>query len=361
MRLAIITFLCATIATCWSCNTSDDSTSAPSFDRTTLLANIADRLIIDQYKQLDDHLQTLEAQAQAFTQTPNPQSLADTRQAWTAAFHQWQHCRTYTFGPGQSQTVDIARELGTFPIDPTGIENLITNMDIAFNSFATNTRGFLALEYLLYHPDNDQITIDQFANDDRATFLMALIQDIKTKVQAQHTGWIAYRDQFVNDNATDAGSSITQLFNAFNLSYEAAKNFKVGLPAGKRPGQSETAPTQVEAYYSGQSKAFIISHLQAIEAIWTGDQANQQGIGFQEYIASAPGGPELVTNTLQSWANIKDQANALPDIPLSEALTNDPTTADALHEAMNDHTRYFKSDISSLLGLYITYDSGDGD
>jgi uncharacterized protein len=36
-------------------------------------------------------------------------------------------------------------------------------------------------------------------------------------------------------------------------------------------------------------------------------------------------------------------------------------TVDALHTELQKHTRFFKSDMSSLLGIAITFSSGDGD
>jgi len=41
-------------------------------------------------------------------------------------------------------------------------------------------------------------------------------------------------------------------------------------------------------------------------------------------------------------------------------LQND-LNIEALYHELQIHTRYFKSDMSSLLGITITYSSGDGD
>jgi hypothetical protein len=38
-----------------------------------------------------------------------------------------------------------------------------------------------------------------------------------------------------------------------------------------------------------------------------------------------------------------------------------PTAATNFHTELQKHTRFFKSDMSSLLGLAITFSSGDGD
>jgi hypothetical protein len=46
---------------------------------------------------------------------------------------------------------------------------------------------------------------------------------------------------------------------------------------------------------------------------------------------------------------------------LDSLITTNPQPAIDLHTELQRHTRFFKSDLSSLLGLTITYSSGDGD
>lgn len=359
MKKFLFPFALAGIMLISACGSDDHEGSAnnPAFDRTAMLANMVDQHILSQYAEMNSQMAALAIAAQAFADAPDAQTLSAAQAAWTAAFGQWQYCRSFTIGPGDG-TIDIAREIGTFPINADGVETLISEMDTAFNSFQPNTRGLLAVEYLLYA--NDPIA-EMNSNANRPLFLMALVRNIAGKISAVHSGWESQGSSFASDNGTDAGSSTTQMFNAFNQSFETVKNFKVGLPAGKRPGQTESAPEQVEAYYSGQSVDFIRTHLKAVEAIWTGDTDAGEGIGFEEYIQSVSGGENLVNSTLDSWGQILQTVDNLPSQPLAQTIRDDPNAVNELHEQLTDHTRFFKSDMSSLLGLTITYDSGDGD
>mgnify|MGYP007059449494 CR=1 FL=1 len=46
---------------------------------------------------------------------------------------------------------------------------------------------------------------------------------------------------------------------------------------------------------------------------------------------------------------------------MSELITTDAGRLENLHTEMQKLTRFFKSELSSLLGISITYSSGDGD
>lgn len=74
------------------------------------------------------------------------------------------------------------------------------------------------------------------------------------------------------------------------------------------------------------------------------------------------GGSELIALTEAQWSKVEDALNAVPtDQPFSVLVANEHPAVDALHTELQKHTRFFKSDMSSLLGIAITFSSGDGD
>jgi predicted lipoprotein len=99
--------------------------------------------------------------------------------------------------------------------------------------------------------------------------------------------------------------------------------------------------------------------------IWNGTGADGTDYtGFKEYLAEVAGGPELIAATEQQLAVIQTALNAIPETPpLSAQIASDDamTKAVTLHDELQKNTRYFKSDMSSRLGIAITYSSGDGD
>ncbi|MFN3315759.1 MAG: hypothetical protein ACK40K_03035, partial [Raineya sp.] len=74
------------------------------------------------------------------------------------------------------------------------------------------------------------------------------------------------------------------------------------------------------------------------------------------------GGTALITSTENQWAVVKNAFDAVPPTPrISEQIVNSPAAFDKLHTELQRHTRFFKSDMSSILGIAITFSSGDGD
>jgi uncharacterized protein len=74
------------------------------------------------------------------------------------------------------------------------------------------------------------------------------------------------------------------------------------------------------------------------------------------------GGKELIELTKLQLEEIYKAINNLQaTVPLAEQIITSPVAVEALHTQLQRHTPYFKSDMSSLLGIQITYPSGDGD
>jgi predicted lipoprotein len=153
------------------------------------------------------------------------------------------------------------------------------------------------------------------------------------------------------------------LYNEFVRSFENIKNYKVGLPAGKRPGQTMPEPLRTEAFYSGYSLEALKEHLNAIRHIYDGNTGGGAVTpGFKAYLNSVVGGPELISATEAQWLLVKVALDAVPvDKPLSQLMQEEHLSIDALHTELQKHTRFFKSDLSSLLGIAITFSSSDGD
>ena len=134
------------------------------------------------------------------------------------------------------------------------------------------------------------------------------------------------------------------------------------MPLGRRAGQTQSDPKLVEAYYSKESILFLKAHFENIERIWYGKTLNgQDGIGFEEYLMSIEGGEAIVLETKAQLEEVKKAVELLPNEDLQTQITSNPTAVNSLLTEMQKLTRFFKSEMISLLGITITYDSGDGD
>jgi uncharacterized protein len=346
---------------------SDDTKAEPDFDRTVLLQNMADNIITPAYADLSVKVTSLQSASTTFTQNPTLTTLTTAQHAWEETYLVWQYANAFNFGPSSEEGLrkGLIEEIGTFPVSETKINTILSSGIYNLSDFNRDARGFLAVEFLLFSLiDDNQEIVDGFSSSIRKKYLNDLIANIKLRLDDVNTAWNGvYKSTFTSNDGTDVGSSTSQLYNEFVRSFEAIKNFKVGLPLGKRPGQTQIEPQLVEAYYSGTSVKMFKSHIAAIENIWLGRKKDgTDGIGFEEYLQNVTGGSDLIAATKAQLELVKSTMNAIPETPrFSAQLLSAPTSIDAFHTELQKHTRYFKSDMSSLLGIAITFSSGDGD
>lgn len=348
------------------CDGSDNS-NENTFDRSKMLQNMAENLIKPAYKDLESKTKILENAVNTFSSNPDINTLTATQVAWENAYVAWQYANAYNFGPAGEEGIrkTLNEEIGIFPVTTNKIEENIATSNHSFNDFSRDSRGFLAIEYLIFNLENNNNSIiTQYADTARRAHLKALTQKLNKQISDVVKEWdSSYTENFIKNNGTDVGSGTAILFNNFVQSFETLKNFKVSLPLGKRAGQIQTEPTKVEAYYSGKSLKMMKNHFQAIENIWYGkDKNGADGIGFKEYLENVEGGNALVASTISQFNSIHTEFNKLQENPrFSAQIQNTPTNLEQLNTELQKSTRFLKSDMSSFLGIAITYASGDGD
>ncbi len=350
----------------WAC-TSNSSTPESTFDRNKMLENYANNLIKPAFVDLQNQITTLKNNADAFVQNANAQNLSNLQNAWENAYTAWQYANAYNIGVASEQGLQksLWEEVATFPITASKIENAITNNNANFSDFNRDARGFLAVEYLIFSLNDDNTAIlTTFNNPNRKNFLTNAIQSIKSRVDNVLNAWNGgFTSEFVQNNGTDVGSSTSLLYNEFVKSFEQIKNIKVGLPLGKKSTQGQIFPDKVEAYYSGKTLKMLTNHITAIENIWRGKAKNGNvSLGFKDYLANVEGGNALIGATETQITAIKNALNNVATSPrISFQIQNSPTNFDNLYVELQKNVRFFKSDMSSLLGIAITFASGDGD
>lgn len=345
------------ICSCGSDNTPEEN----SFDRKAMLKSVADNLIIPNFEKLKLGVDELSAHVDLFTQNPNIEQLKATRKAWRQAAIDHQHCSAFGFGPANLLLGPYAEVLGVFPVNESKVEANIQNPDFDLaNSFDRDVRGFYAIEYLLFGNSSNSALIASF-NQERKDYLLLITAELKTTFSEIANEWKnSYRSEFINSDGTSAGSSITLYYNSFLKDYENLKNYKVELPAGLTAGQNGPDSNLVEARYSGISRDLIAAHFANSKNIWAGETRNGEAIiGFDDYLETVVGGPELITQTKEAWAKIELALNALPEGRISRHVDSEEMID--LRDELQNNTANIKSSMVSLLGLTITYNSGDGD
>lgn len=347
-----------------ACNDDSSNVRENDFDRGALLVNLADNLIIPSFKDLQSKVNAMETAKNAFLADASAANLEALQATWQEAMRSFQACSPFAFGPADFPLGTFVEVLGTFPVNTTQVETNISdpNFNLAA-SFNRDVRGFLAVEYLIFDLAGNTEVLNKYGSgsEDRKNYLTTLVTEIKTRVDEIVTAWEGdYRATFVGNTGTSSGSPIALLYNAWIKDYENIKNFKIEIPAGLQAGQTSTEPSKVEAYYSGISKELIKLNFKASEDVWLGrSPEGNDGIGFEEYLLSIEGGEALANQTKPEIVKIHEAIDALPSGRLSDNVSS--TTVVNLHSLMQGNTANFKSSMSSLLGISITFASNDGD
>ncbi len=342
-----------------ACTSSSLEIEKPEqFDRKDMLRHYADDLIIPSFNELQANVNSLEKAAVTLADQPTLDNLSTLQTTWIKTLQAFQAVNAYNFGPaGESDNQkSLAQEIGTFPIDTRKIEIAIAKGLPVPNDDNYDARGLLAIEYLIFDAKGDnQLILDGLITASREVYLRKQIANVKEHVDGVVTGWTTYRDAFINNDGTTVESSVSELYNEFVRSYEHLKALKVGLPLNGAAGQPGPQPTLAEAYYSGQSLAFIRAHFAALESIWSGRTAQEEGPGFDEYIKTVSGGPALVANTETQLTAIR-QALAELDEPasLAKQMQANRTKVEKLYTELQNTTRFLESDMASLLELTLT-------
>lgn len=379
MKVFQVFFLFLIVCCLVSCSNDDTLQPVDSFDRTTLLESQLQNVILPRLSKSKESADKLQEDVANFIQNPSVSTLQVAKQQWIVAYKDWIKISFLDFGPGEGTFGTITENIGTFPVRVQngvsdagatlkGIETLIAEGDVTLNNFFRDTRGFLGLEYLLFS-ENEAFIVEKFTVasqfETRRQYTTAVVNDIKNRISELHTAWNgSYKSTFLASKGTDVGSSTSLLYNSFLKHFEQLKNFKIGVPSGLRAGQTKSEPEKVEGYYCGLSLEFAVLHFESVKSLYRGyDSDSANTIGFTHYLRSISGGEALIQSTESQMKSIDSvlvqlSANALP---LSQKIQSQDPLVNSLFTELSKLTRFIKSDMSSLMGISITFSSGDGD
>ena len=346
------------------------------YDKLSLLTNLADNYIIPSLDAYKSKIITLNIHVDSFIVNPNISNLILLRTNWEEALLNWQDIGFLDFGP--SEYILLRKQTNTFPIDTTELNNSITLADwnLGYTS-SYDSKGLQALDYLLFKPGyTDSELITYFQNNTNAkNYLKALVEDLNQNIIYVTNQWVSYREDFINDyevtqsnfSTNSQGSSISNIINALCLHYEFyVRRGKVGLPLGVFNGFSQLElPELVECYYSGKSTQNIVRSVNSLRKYVTGSSYlnNDNGLGLDDYMdfVNAEQSTQQLSSVIDNqFLTILGELNNING-PLSEEIINNKSQTTQTYQELQQLVPYIKVDMTSALGVLITYQDNDGD
>ena len=342
----------------------------PEFERSEMLANMGNNIIIPAYTAFQGAVDALDVAGQAFESAPSLESLATLQEALKEARLAWQDVSLFQFGP--AETFALRGSLNTYPANTDQVD-----ANMASGSYVLGTLGniaaggFPALGYLLHGAEfSQEELVTLFTTDASAASRMKYVVDnlefIKTNVDLVANQWMPaggnYIETFLSEDngGVDVGSSLGQLVNAMVLHYERfIRDGKVGIPAGVR-SSGVPRPKTTEAYYGGYSVELAVQSVEALGRLYEGTSfAGEEGVGLNENLEflEASSLADDITSTVE---NVVSSLEGLSD-PLAKQIDSDVDEVVTAFTGMQQLVVLLKADMTSFLGVTITFQDNDGD
>jgi len=365
MKKLVALFLVLAVVSCKKNKKTNEPEPENPFDKSALVSNMADNVIVPAYESFKKSLDSLSSEYAAFKTNPTLAALQVVKQKFQVAYIQYQRVSLFEFGPAETEIVRM--NFNVFPTDTVQINSNINagtyNLDAANN---LDAKAFPALEFLLYGLNKSENSVLQefISSNNKKNYVSDLLLNMSTKLNSLLNAWNSgYKTTFKNSLNTDVGSSIGYMVNQLNFELDYLKNAKIGTPLGKKT-LGIAVPASCEAYYNGNSIQLAKETLYAIETLYLGrSQSGNNGIGFDDYLAHLKsnynGG--LLSDAIANQFNLaKTKLNAIPN-PLSQQVISNPTIVDEAYVELVKLLVLLKTDMPSNLGVIITYQDGDGD
>ena len=367
--LLILSFVAVFVAC--SSNDGENNTDGNNYDRTALLTNWADNIIIPSYVNYQAKVQILLSNTNTFVATPTEANLQILRTSWLEAYKAYQYISMYNLGKAEEINLNMASN--TYPSNAIGIESNISSgtYNLALLS-QLDKQGFPALDYLINGlSTNDASIVGFYTTNTNATnykqYLTAVVSKLKTNVDTVVTDWNSgFRNSYVANNGTSVSSSVNKTTNLFVKNFEKdIRTGKIGIPAGVF-SSGVKYPEKVEGYYKNDiSKELLNVSIKATQDFFNGKHFNSATTGeglktYLDFLNAIRNGQKLSDIINNQFATIYT-VNYTLNNSFSQQVNTDNSKMIAAYDALQQNVIYIKLDMMQALNITIDYVDGDGD
>lgn len=347
--------LCLFVISCGS----EDNEPVDDFDRTVLLNNVANNLILPTYESFANQTTALDNAANAFVANQEAANLTVLKDAWIDAKLTWKEAEAFNFGPVDILSVETSINL--WPTSTQGVEAAVSSYNgnsEYLESIGSDKKGLPAIEYLLFHKEESTILLE-FKNANRTAYLLLLTNTLKQQASSLRGLWASgYKDTFVENIGNEADASITLLGNELIFNVENLANAAIGEPLGLLDG-ADPNPAKLESFYALLSKEMIESNLVFLQKTFNGGD----GIGFDDYLSNflLDSDQEPLEVAINNQFDVIHQD--LSELPgtVEDAFISNPAQMESIYTEMKKLLVLLKSDMTSRLNLLVVFNDNDGD
>ncbi len=354
-----------------SCGSETDNTNPinpDGFDRSKVLSNTYDNIILPAYNDFNISLINLDERKNTFINDINQQNLNNLRSSWVKSYKKWQAIEMFDIR--KAEQINYSRVMNSYPcIEAKIINNINDSISeiISFTSSILGATGFPAIGYMIYGNDSSNVLINFNGNDGLkySAYLNALISNLVVNTDLVKSDWLTARDEFVSSTANSQTSSLNLIINDFVRYFEKkVRTAKIGDPIDFF-GSLQPKPDHVESYYRPDiCKSLLIESMKAVKIFYTGESydGNNNGEGLEDYLNDLNNSDDLIIAISNQFDDIEDKINLLEDDFVLELNNNGREKMQDLFLSMQNLVTYFKVDMmSDRFGISPDYEDNDGD
>ncbi|NHF57866.1 imelysin family protein [Flavobacteriaceae bacterium TP-CH-4] len=377
-RIVLLTLFSMAILACSSDNGEEtppvdgkpDDPKEVTFERSTLLVNWADNIIIPSYEAFVTDLDGLNSAFETFRPDASTENLLALRNAWLAAYKSWQWVSMFEIGPAEN--VGLRLNINTYPTNIDRIEQNIvsTGYDLSLPS-NREAKGFPALDYLINGlGESDEAIVSKYNEVDRdalISYIEAVLNDMTTLSKEVLASWKdGYRDSFIANDGSSATASVDRFVNDYIFYYEKfLRAGKMGIPLGVFSGSA--LPDKLEAYYKGDaSNVLFLEGLSAVQDFFNGKHFGKSSSGeslasYLDALNELKNGEDLTDLINGQFDKAREMVSALD--PFLEELENNavPTQMSLAYDEVQRAVPLLKVDMVSAMSISIDFVDADGD
>jgi predicted lipoprotein len=356
------------LMSCGGNSESPQPINSDDFDRSDILANAYDNIIMPAYNKFNSDLLYLDEKTNIFINNINTENLNNLRSSWAKAYKSWQAIEMFNLR--KAEEINFARIANSYPcIEEIILNNINDSVSeiISFTSSMLGATGLPAFGYMIYGNDSSIIQTIFSGNDGLkySAYLNALVKNLVVHTNSVIADWSISRSEFINSTSNTPTSSLNILVNDFVFYFEKkVRTAKIGIPIDFF-GTLQPKPDQVESYYRPDlCKSLVIESMKSVRRLYSGESFDgiNNGVGLSDYLIYLGSSDELITTIENQFKEIENKINLLEDDFILELNTNGRVKMEDVFLSMQNLVTYFKLDMmTDRFGISTDYQDNDGD
>jgi predicted lipoprotein len=355
-----------------SSDTEDDIIQINEFDRSEILTNYVDNIIIPRHNDFKSEIDNLKIAVDEFVESPISSTYDNLHNQWLITYKKWQHIEMFNIG--KAEEINFLNTINTYPVDELRINENIDSRK--FNLTSSNDwscQGLSGIDYMLHGIDNskENVILKYSNNSNYGEYLKNLLDIIINNTDQVVNHWSENKNSFVNSSGNSNTSSLNMLTNDFVYYFEKGlRTNKIGIPVGYFSG-GNVFPDKVEAYYSSKNSFNDVSKELAKEALIASENlfigrssSGSKGPSLKtylDYIYSADVNKNnLSPIILSNFQSANDAINELDKSFINQINSDKPKMLNAF-DKLQALVVNMKTDMLSILSIQVDYIDADGD